>query len=266
MDTYAVGDAVALDGSSYIALSANAGVQPGTDESKWALLARGGINGADGTDGIDGSNGSNGWNGSNGAQGAQGAQGPQGLQGPAGVNGTNGTNGTNGIDGAEGPQGPQGPAGAVTGTLAGLGVGRVMAWAAPGAAPLRQPMLSTQPSSSIEFVAVTLDVTSERPVPSLGYWAGYVECSFDGGATESSTSRSPVVFMDANAMSPGSEMYVTAQIAPTAASTLSCMVIQTSGGGNLPTISVVVQSAMGLSVDYSTPDFSNFSDQTGVAP
>ncbi len=254
MDTYAVGDAVALDGSSYIALSANAGVQPGTDESKWALLARGGINGADGTDGIDGSNG---------AQGAQGAQGPQGLQGPAGVNGTNGTNG---IDGAEGPQGPQGPAGAVTGTLAGLGFGRVMEFAAPGTAPLAQPMLSTQPSSSIEFVAVTLDVSSERAASSMGYWAGYVECSFDLGATESSTSRSPVVFMDENAMSPGSEMYVTAQVAAGETSTLGCMVIQTSGGGDLPTISVVVRSAMGLSVDYSTPDFSNFNDQTGVAP
>lgn len=82
--SYAIGDAVSENGTSYIALASNAHIDPATDVAgsggNWAVLA---------------------------AKGGTGGQGPQGVPGPAGTNGTNGTNGT------AGPQGPVGPAGPV---------------------------------------------------------------------------------------------------------------------------------------------------------
>ncbi|MHB1584228.1 MAG: hypothetical protein ACYCU7_01320 [Acidimicrobiales bacterium] len=57
---YAVGDAVAYQGSSYVALGASTGAQPSSNPAEWALLA---------------------------AQGATGSQGPTGGQGPQGSTG-----------------------------------------------------------------------------------------------------------------------------------------------------------------------------------
>jgi len=75
--TYALGDAVSYNGSSYISLVAgNVGFQPDISNVKWALLA------------LAGTNGTNGATGATGATGAQGPQGPQGIQGPAGTNGS----------------------------------------------------------------------------------------------------------------------------------------------------------------------------------
>jgi Collagen triple helix repeat (20 copies) len=81
--SYAVRDAVAYQGSSYIAIFANQGSTP--PNSNWMLLAAKGDKG------------------DTGAAGATGATGPTGPQGPAGPTGP---------QGPAGPTGPQGPAGA----------------------------------------------------------------------------------------------------------------------------------------------------------
>lgn len=82
---YGLGDAVSYSGSSYIALSANAGREPDLTPQFWALLAASGVPGAAGS------------------AGAQGAQGPMGYAGPAGAPGATGPAGATG---AIGPQGP----------------------------------------------------------------------------------------------------------------------------------------------------------------
>lgn len=58
---YVTNNIVSLNGSSYIALSNNTGVQPGTDGGvTWAVLAAAGAQGPAGPSGINGTNGSNG--------------------------------------------------------------------------------------------------------------------------------------------------------------------------------------------------------------
>jgi hypothetical protein len=69
------------DGSSYIALFTNTGIDPPTNPAIWHLVAQAGAAGAAGATGSAGS------------QGAQGNAGPQGPQGPQGIAGTNGTGG-----------------------------------------------------------------------------------------------------------------------------------------------------------------------------
>lgn len=58
---YATGDAVSENGSSYIALKANAVIDPAIDVAgaggNWALLALRGTNGANGANGTNGTNG-----------------------------------------------------------------------------------------------------------------------------------------------------------------------------------------------------------------
>ncbi len=84
--SYAAGDSVSLNGSSYIALQANNGVNPATDVAglgtNWALLA---------------------------AQGPIGLTGATGPQGPQGLTGATGPQGLTGPTGPQGPVGPQGP-------------------------------------------------------------------------------------------------------------------------------------------------------------
>ncbi len=80
---YAIGDAVAESGTSYIALMTNIGVDPAIDVansgSVWAVLALKGTNGTVGATGPAGPTG---------ATGAQGPVGPMGPQGPAGSGGS----------------------------------------------------------------------------------------------------------------------------------------------------------------------------------
>jgi hypothetical protein len=123
---YALGDAVAYGGSSYVALSANAGREPDSSPVYWNLLAAAGASGPQGPLGATGMQGPSGFAGATGATGPQGpggSAGPQGVpgatgqtgpQGPAGdtgaagatgANGIPGTNGTNGANGAPGPPG-----------------------------------------------------------------------------------------------------------------------------------------------------------------
>jgi hypothetical protein len=86
LTTYATGDAVFFNGSSYISLSGgNTGNTP-SNGVPWALLAQ---------------------QGSAGAVGSTGPQGPQGIQGIQGIQGVQGNTGS---AGAAGPTGPGGPA------------------------------------------------------------------------------------------------------------------------------------------------------------
>ena len=123
---YALGDAVAYENSSYIALQSNTGREPDTGPSYWALLAAAGSTGLPGATGAAGPEGPTGLAGAvgpagpqgsagpagpQGPQGPTGQTGPQGLTGPAGTPGATGatgipgTNGTNGLNGAPGPPG-----------------------------------------------------------------------------------------------------------------------------------------------------------------
>ena len=92
---YAVGDAVSENGTSYIALFVNQGIDPAIDVANsggtWAVLA---LKGADGETG---------------PVGPQGAQGPQGIQGATGTQGVQGPQGPIGATGSAGAQGPTGP-------------------------------------------------------------------------------------------------------------------------------------------------------------
>jgi hypothetical protein len=117
--TYAVGDAVSENGSSYIALLANTNVNPVGDISgsggHWAILAAEGATGAAGSQGVQGPIGATGATGSQGLQGttgAAGATGSQGLQGAAGATGATGSQGLQGATGAMGATGSQGIQGA----------------------------------------------------------------------------------------------------------------------------------------------------------
>ena len=88
--SYAMDDVVTFNGSSYIALSANVGVDPVANPAStvdWGLLAAAG------------------------SAGPVGLPGPSGPAGPPGAAGTIGTAGPSGLPGAVGPQGPTGPQG-----------------------------------------------------------------------------------------------------------------------------------------------------------
>ena len=102
--TYATGDAIFFNGSSYISLqSGNTGNQPDTTPAQWSLLAEQGTIGATGAIGAQGSQG---------LPGPPGPQGPSGPIGPVGATGPQGPIGLTGATGTTGAIGPAGPAGA----------------------------------------------------------------------------------------------------------------------------------------------------------
>jgi len=97
--SYALGDAVAYGGSSYIALTANFGREPDLSPQYWALLAAAAVGPA-------------GPAGATGLQGATGFPGPTGPAGAQGLVGPVGPAGAIGLTGATGPAGPAGASGA----------------------------------------------------------------------------------------------------------------------------------------------------------
>ncbi len=105
---YAIGDAVAYAGSSYIALVANTGREPDTSPVYWSLLAAAGSTGPAGPAGATGPQGPTGYAGQTGATGPQG---PSGPTGPAGPQGPTGQTGPQGLTGATGPAGATGATG-----------------------------------------------------------------------------------------------------------------------------------------------------------
>src|SRR5437867_4435871 len=84
---YAVNDAVAYNGTSYLSIQAGTNHPPDTSTSFWSELAQ---------------------KGDTGATGATGATGPQGSQGPTGATGATGANGATGATGEQGATGPVG--------------------------------------------------------------------------------------------------------------------------------------------------------------
>lgn len=82
--SYVALDAVAYNGSSYVArIDVPAGIAP-TNTTYWQMIAQRGIDGNDGADGATGPQGPEGPQGPQGDTGPQGPQGPQGEQGPIG--------------------------------------------------------------------------------------------------------------------------------------------------------------------------------------
>lgn len=100
---YETGDAVAENGSSYIAITDSYNVTPGSDGTVWAVLA---AQGAQGVQGPQGATGATGATGPEGPAGPQGATGAIGATGPAGPTGAIGATGPAGPTGATGPAGP----------------------------------------------------------------------------------------------------------------------------------------------------------------
>jgi hypothetical protein len=98
--TYSLGNAVFYNGTSYVSLiDSNAGNEPDTSPTQWAVLAQQGSAGAAGAQGPAGAAGAAGPQGAvglPGATGATGATGPQGLIGPMGLTGATGAAGTQG--------------------------------------------------------------------------------------------------------------------------------------------------------------------------
>jgi hypothetical protein len=86
--TYAAGDAVFFNGSSYISLSASNLANTPSSGAPWALLAEQGSTGVTGATGATGPQGPTGPTGAIGAAGAQGAVGPSGAMGPTGPAGS----------------------------------------------------------------------------------------------------------------------------------------------------------------------------------
>lgn len=103
--TYDTNDAVSFGGATYFAVAPSTGVNPGTDDTYWSVLA---ARGAKGDKGDKGDAGPQGLQGAKGATGSQGLQGIQGVAGETGAKGTQGIQGTPGAQGLKGDTGPQG--------------------------------------------------------------------------------------------------------------------------------------------------------------
>jgi hypothetical protein len=108
---YAVTDAVASNGSSYVARTASTSSKP--PNVNWTLLASVGATGASGPKGSAGAAGAAGAVGPAGGTGPAGPAGGTGPAGPAGGTGPAGASGPAGPGGQQGPQGQQGPAGSL---------------------------------------------------------------------------------------------------------------------------------------------------------
>ncbi|MGA2352085.1 MAG: hypothetical protein ABSF70_16745 [Terracidiphilus sp.] len=155
--TYAIGDAVTENGSSYIALEANTGVDPATDVTgsggHWAVLA------------LKGNTGDAGPIGPPGPIGNTGPQGPIGNPGPQGPIGNTGAQGPIGNTGAQGPignTGPQGPIG-----LTGPPVTFIGAWTSGG------PYLIGDAVSynSSSYIALKANASTTNPATDTTDWA-----------------------------------------------------------------------------------------------
>jgi Phage Tail Collar Domain/Collagen triple helix repeat (20 copies) len=121
---YSAKDVVSEGGSSYIALAANASVDPAADVGaaggRWALIAAAGVTGSPGAPGAQGPAGATGAVGPAGPQGPAGLLGPTGPMGPVGLAGPQGPTGPAGAAGPTGPTGLQGPPG-TTGSAGPMG-------------------------------------------------------------------------------------------------------------------------------------------------
>ena len=105
--SYAAGDAVHYRGCAYICIDGHVptGLEPGTDDSTWGLLAVKGDNGDKGDTGATGSQGPKGDTGATGPEGPKGDKGDTGPEGPQGQKGDKGDTGPKGDPGDDGEDG-----------------------------------------------------------------------------------------------------------------------------------------------------------------
>lgn len=233
-----------------------------------------GLQGATGPTGLQGLTGDTGWTG---VQGWTGPTGPQGLQGPAGPTGIQGVMGPQGSTGPIGPQGLQGVIGATGFTGIPGATGPQGASGVPGfnygeffggsdvvvttATTSGTPVLTAGSASGTDFVTAVLQMVGADRPGGTGAWFGYVECSFSGTGVQSGVGRSYVVFDGATSQFPGSQLIVQARIpegTPLTA-TLTCTVVDSGADeADDPTVDLVVNSAVGLSVNDPDSPYANF--------
>jgi hypothetical protein len=140
--TYALGDVVQFEGSSYISLTdGNTGHVPDTSPESWALVAQRGDTGAPGSQGPIGPQGEPGPSGEQGPVGSPGPQGPQGPQGPAGT---------------MGPTGPAGPIG--------------IQWKGPWSGAIAYVMHDAVSFNGSSYISLTDNNTGNSPATSPANW------------------------------------------------------------------------------------------------
>ncbi|MBP1627799.1 MAG: Collagen triple helix repeat-containing protein [Holophagaceae bacterium] len=184
--TYAAGDAISLNGNSYISLqNTNLNQNPATAPAYWALLAQKGTDGAAGPTGATGSTG---------ATGATGATGPAGPTGPTGSTGATGAAGAGSLTSITAGTGlTTGGAGTTGGSITTLGTlalsdsgvtadgyrspnitvdryGRVTAAANGG--PSSNYLCLSNPSVQSGGSTVTVTLASTSGSSSSGTWSG----------------------------------------------------------------------------------------------
>ncbi len=178
---YAVNDAVAYNGSSYISIQAGSNEEPDTSSSYWTLLSQAGAAGATGPQGGAGAQGPTGLTGATGATGPQGPQGTTGATGSQGPAGLTGATGPQGASGPQGPTGATGPAGPST-----------VSYTSNGSTINLLQKLTTVSSASRAVDATTSDVTgligiaSSTQAPGAAELVsvyGTADCVFDGATT-----------------------------------------------------------------------------------
>jgi hypothetical protein len=190
---YAVGDAIAYGGSSYIALSGNVGREPDMSPQYWGLLAAAAV-GQVGATGPAGLEGPTGYPGQAGATGPQGTAGPLGQAGPAGATGLTGPPGSVGTSGATGATGANGIPGTngtngTNGAPGPPGMNFKGAWLSGYGYAANDAVAYGNPSST--YIALNIN-NSQNPVDYPGVWtvlaqAGSVGPSGPTGATATVT-------------------------------------------------------------------------------
>jgi hypothetical protein len=237
--SYAVGDAVAYGGSSYIALVANAGREPDVSPVYWALMAAAGASGPAGQQGPQGLQGPTGYAGQDGATGPQGPVGPAGPaglagttgatgqvgpQGPIGLTGATGANGIPGTNGNDGTNGASGPPGMIF----------KGAWLAGYGYSANDAVSYGNPTST--YIALVAN-TSQDPVDYPGVWAVLAKAGSNGPSGPSGLAgpAATVAIGTISTGSPGTQASVT-NSGTTSAAILNFTIPQgapgASGGGS----------------------------------
>jgi hypothetical protein len=110
-------------------------------------------------------------------------------------------------------------------------------------------LLTSTPTGVAALVQVTIDVSSSAASVPAVFWSNYVTCTIpDAIGVQGSTSQSPVVYVNGDGVSPGSEVNVSAIVDAGATATLTCQLLTSTPIG-MPTISLFVSHATAVSID-----------------
>lgn len=179
--TYALGDIVQFEGSSYISVTdGNIGDVPDTSPASWELIAQRGDTGAAGSQGPMGPQGEPGPPGEQGPVGPPGPQGPSGPQGPPGATGATGEQGPVGPPGPPGPQGPQGLTGP-TGATGPAGLTGIQ-WKGPWSSVTTYMTRDAVSFDGSSYISLTDNNTNNSPATSPANW-DLIAQQGDTGAT-----------------------------------------------------------------------------------